>query len=469
MITLLASIFFSIVALINGILLQTTLGKNIIGRVLVFSVLLIWGAYKAYYPYLYPALSNSSIGYSVELILANLMNLAIMIIYLRKIQEELIQSETLFRVFAENARDMIYVYRISPNMGYLYVSPACKEILGYGQEYFYQNNMLLASITHPEDRIYLDALFDPKANLNELITLRLKHKKGHYVWTEQKTTFQYDEDRKTLKVEGILRDITDRMKVEEDLRLAESSRQAFLTDVSHELRTPITSIVGYLSVLLNSHRKPADIAWEEREANYLEVIYKKALQLQRLVQDLFQLTQYNARQGYFNFSQISIRELIEQTIEKYRIDVSERNLAFRLEYPESPDFLNSLIIVDEERMDQVFTNIVFNAIKYSAPGGEIAIRLDYGDADSRHDLMVSVKDTGEGIKQKDLVRIFDRFYRSQMQEGNKEGSGLGLTISKEIIEGHKGTIWAESEPGEGSTFLFTIPIYQDGRVDKRRM
>lgn len=464
MITLLSSIFFSIVAFVNGVMLQTSLGKNFLGRFIVISVFLVWGSYKAYYPYLYPALSNSSTGYSVELILANLMNLAIMIIYLRKIREELTQSESLFRVFAENAQDMIYVYRISPNMGYVYVSPACAEILGYGQEYFYQNSTMLASITHPDDILYLDALFDPSASLNEPITLRLRHKLGHYVWTEQKTTFQFDEVHNSIQAEGILRDITDRKKVEEELILAEASRQTLLTDVSHELRTPITTIVGYLSVMRNNGMKnAANMVIPDLNGtgtDYLDFIYKKALHLQRLVQDLFQLTQYDSGQDYLNFSQITIRELIEQTVEKYRIDVTGKNIEFQLHYEQDPQFLNAFLIIDEERIDQVFTNIIYNAMKFTQLGGEINVHLGYGSEGLKQMLQVSIADTGEGIDESDLVKIFERFYRSKKSENKRDGSGLGLTISKEIIERHKGAIWAESKAGKGSTFFFTIPIYQ---------
>lgn len=497
MITLLASIFFSIVAMVNGIMLQTSLGKNPFGRIIVISVFLVWGSYKAYYPYLYPAFNNSSIGYSVELILANLMNLAIMIIYLRKIREELTQSESLFRVFAENAQDMIFVYRIEPVLEYLYVSPACKKILGYGQEFFYQNNMMLASITHPEDKLFLDTLFDPSANLHEPITLRLKHRQGHYVWTEQKTAFQFDDVKNSIQVEGILRDITDRKKVEEELILAQASRQTLLANVSHELRTPITSIVGYLSVMKSIREKQEAIkkqeVMEKQEAlenqgaisahdpivnhnirtervqpddegtDYLEFIYKKSLHLQRLVQDLFQLTQYDSGQGYFNFSQITIRELIEQAVEKYQIDVTERKHSFHLSFEQDPEFLGAFLIIDEERIDQVFTNIIYNSIKYTPAGGEISIQLGYQD-DNKKALLVSISDTGDGIDQEELERIFERFYRSKKNDRTKDGGGLGLTISKEIIERHKGNIWAESELGKGSIFLFTIPIYGESSM-----
>lgn len=451
MITLLASIYFSIVALINGVMLQSSLTRNPLSRGVVIAVFLFWGAYKAYYPYLYPAFQNSSIGYSVELILANLMNLSIMMIYLRRIREELDKSEGLFRVFAENAQDMIFVYRIAPAMHYLYVSPACKNILGYGQDYFYQNNLMLASITHPDDRVYLDALFDPSVELTEPITVRLQHKDGHYLWTEQKTTFIRNEEDNTIQVEGILRDITDRKKVEEELLQTEQARLSLLANVSHELRTPVTSIVGYISMLRDGRNL-------EKLEETLDFLYRKSLHLQRLVQDLFQLTQLDSGRQYFNFSHITIRELLEQTVEKYRIDITEKGYEFRLDHKDHLEYLERYLIVDVERIDQVFSNLIYNAMKFTPAGGQIQIRLGLM-MDPEEVLLASIEDTGIGMGPEELEHVFERFYRSPSRESSKEGSGLGLAISKEIVEHHHGRIWVESEPGQGSSFHFTIPIY----------
>jgi signal transduction histidine kinase len=258
-----------------------------------------------------------------------------------------------------------------------------------------------------------------------------------------------DEETHITRVEGIIRDITDRKIVEENLKNTERSRQSLLTNISHELRTPITSIVGYIAAIKEGRFE------ENTKKNYIDLIYKKSLHLQRLVQDLFQLTQFESKQISFNFSQITISEFIKDVLEKYEWDIFQNNINFEINYEISEVFLKSFVIIDIERIDQVCSNIVFNAIKYTSTGGKILINLTEYEEDY---LLVSISDTGPGILPKDTENIFDRFFRSKIHQ-NYEGSGLGLAISKEIIEFHKGNIWVDSKIGEGSTFHFTIPFY----------
>ncbi len=448
-ITLLSAAFFNIIAVVTGIMLLRYWKMNNIGKIIIILIFFIWGIHKAYYPYLYPEFRNSQLGYISEIILANLLNFSIMLIYLQKIREELINSETLFRLMAENAQDMIYVFQLNPTMHFKYVSPSCEKIMGYKPEDFYNNPNLFFEIIHPDDRSFLEALIDPYSSFSEPLTLRWRHKSEYYVWTEQKSTFFVDEETRITRVEGIIRDITDRKKVEENLKNTEKSRQTLLTNISHELRTPITSIVGYIAAIKEGRFE------ENTKKNYIDLIYKKSLYLQRLVQDLFQLTQFESKQISFNFSQITISEFIKDILEKYGWDISQNNINYEINYEISEVFLQSFVIIDIERIDQVCSNIVFNAIKYTPTGGMITINLKHYDKDY---LLVSISDTGPGILPKDTENIFDRFFRSKTHQ-NYEGSGLGLAISKEIIEFHKGNIWVESEVGKGSTFFITIPFY----------
>lgn len=453
-ITFLSSIFFSMIAVVTGMLLQKFWAGNIVAKSIVMIVFTLWGAYKAYYPYLYPEFSNSSLGYAIEIILANMLNFCIMLIYLQKIREELTKSEKLFRLLAENAKDMIYVYRLTPSQRYEYVSPSCMNITGYSPDDFYSNSNMFSSIIHPEDTVFLEALFDPGSSFSEPVILRLKHRSGHYVWTEQKTTFIKDSDTQTTRIEGILRDITDRRMIEENLINTEKSRQTLVANVSHELRTPITSVVGYIATIRDGRLD------EQTKERYIDLIYKKSIHLQRLIQDLFQLTQFESGQISFNFSQITIREFIEDIIEKYHVDAMQKGIEFEISYDEAREFLNSYLIIDIERIEQVCSNIIFNAIKYIDGHGRISAKLKLLQQQNKDYLLVSISDTGPGISSEDIEKIFDRFYRSKSNNRQLEGSGLGLAISKEIIEFHKGKIFAESEIGHGSTFNFTIPIYK---------
>lgn len=452
-ITLLSSAFFNIIAVVTGIMLLKFWKVNTLGKFIIISIFFIWGIHKAYYPYLYPEFRNSSLGYVSEIILANLLNFSIMLIYLQKIREELFKSEKLFRLFAENAQDMIYVLQLIPNMYFRYVSPSSQDILGYSPEDFYDNPNLFSEIIHPDDKVFLETYIDPSSSFSEPGTLRWRHKSGHYIWTEQKVNFFEESGTQAIRIEGILRDITDRKKVEESLINTEKSRQTLLTNISHELRTPITSMVGYIAEIRNGKFK------DQGSKEYIiDLIYKKSLHLQRLIQDLFQLTQFESGQSSFNFSQITVQDFIDEILAKYRLDIIKNHIKFEMVYDASNEFLNTYLIIDIERIDQVCSNIVFNAIKYVKKQGSITIKLSFYN--NHDDLLVAISDTGIGITTEELDKIFDRFYRSKANKHNFEGSGLGLAISKEIVEFHKGTIWAESEVNKGSTFYFTIPIYK---------
>lgn len=454
-ITLLTSVFFSIIAVVTGIMLLKHWEMNVIEKTIIATIFFVWGFHKAYYQYLYPGFWNSPLGYMSEIVLANILNFCILIIYLQKIRKELDESEKKFRFLAENAQDLIYLFRFKPNLIFEYVSPSSSSILGYTPNEFYENPDFFEKLVHPDDTLLFNILKEPKTSLFEPIVLRFLHKDGHYIWIEQHTTVITDEAGNTIAIEGIIRNITDRKLVEQKMIQAEKSRQSLIANISHELRTPITSILGYITAFIDG-----TISETDSKNNYLNLIYKKTLRLQHLVQDLFQLTQFESGRISFNFSQISIYELIDNIIGKYKWDVKHAGINFSLEAYHANKDLDDTVIIDIERIDQVLSNLIFNAIKHTPKGGTISISFEKELKSNNEIVIIKIQNTGLGISKKDLKHIFDRFYRGKNANNlGIDGSGLGLTISKEIIEFHKGEIWVESELEKGSTFFFTLPIY----------
>lgn len=455
-ITLLTSVFFNIIAIVTGSMLLRHWEMNIIEKFIIVTIFFVWGFHKAYYQYLYPGFWNSPLGYMSEIILANILNFCILIIYLQKIRKELDESEKRFRLLAENAQDLIYLFRFKPNLIFEYVSPSSSSILGYTPNEFYDNPNFFEKLVHPDDKLLFNILKEPNASLSEPIVLRFLHKDGHYIWIEQHTTVITDATGNIIAIEGIIRNITDRKLVEQKMIQAEKSRQSLLANISHELRTPITSILGYVTAL-----KDGTISETNSKKNYFDLIYNKTLRLQHIVQDLFQLTQFESGRISFNFSQISICELIDNVINKYKWDVRHAGINFNLETCSTNTDLDDNVIVDIERIDQVFSNLIFNAIKHTPECGTISISFKKELRNSIEIIIIKIQDTGIGISKKDAHHIFDRFYRAKNANNLAlDGSGLGLTISKEIIEFHKGTIWVESEPKKGSSFFFTLPIFR---------
>jgi PAS domain S-box-containing protein len=249
----------------------------------------------------------------------------------------------------------------------------------------------------------------------------------------------------------ILQDITDLAKKLEEfsslttrLQELERTRSEFIAMVSHDLHTPLTAIKGSLDVLLHEG------VGVELSRELLGIAQKNADRLFRMVSDILDLARIEAGRFEIHREPFDIVAGLQSTIERMRRLIQDRRIELTLQ---ADDGL-PLVPADALRMDQVFTNLLSNALKFTPPGGKIALSVR-GLSD---EVLVQMRDSGMGIAAEHLGRIFDRFFRVPLPPGEKvEGSGLGLSICKSIVEELGGRIWAESVPGQGSTFSFTLP------------
>lgn len=239
----------------------------------------------------------------------------------------------------------------------------------------------------------------------------------------------------------------------------DASRRQLLSDISHELRTPMTSIRGYVEAILDKV-----FVSPEEQRHYLKLILNKMIGLNRLITDLFELSKLESGQQDLHFHSVPLAAFLRKTRQRHELDVAHNGLRFV--WDESGlDAVSSgaCVILDPERVDQVLTNLVSNAIQYTLPGGDIrfrfAAREGQRNGEPVRELVVQVADTGRGIAEQDLPFIFERFYRGR--EPAAGGSGIGLAIAKEIVTQHGGKIWAQSRKGEGSTFCFTLLLYEE--------
>jgi signal transduction histidine kinase len=248
----------------------------------------------------------------------------------------------------------------------------------------------------------------------------------------------------------ILRDVTDlARKIEElsalnaCLQNMDQMRVELLTMVSHDLHTPLTAIKGSLEVLLH------EVVGVELSRELLGIAQKNADRLFRMVSDILDLARIEAGRFRRRRESFDVVTLLRGTIDRLRQMAQEREIAVTLT---APDDLTA-VSGDTLRMEQVFTNLLGNAIKFTPHGGEIDVTVK----DTGPELLVEVRDSGVGIPKEHLDRIFDRFYRVPMPTGSEvEGTGLGLSICKAVVEEHGGRIWAESQVGRGSAFFVTI-------------
>jgi signal transduction histidine kinase len=220
----------------------------------------------------------------------------------------------------------------------------------------------------------------------------------------------------------------------------------FVSVASHELRTPIMSIIGFAETLL---AKDITISDQDRE-RYLRIIEKEGKRLGSLVQSLLDIAKIEKGGAAQNYEMFDIAELAQETINSIIIPAH-----LLVSVVQKTSFEPRTLAV-REQIRQIIRNLLDNAIRHTtAPGGSITISIDH----NQDNIIVSVKDTGTGIPENELKKIFERFHRVKGENGSKgEGSGLGLAIAKEIIEAHHGRIWVESTLGVGSTFYFTIPL-----------
>jgi PAS domain S-box-containing protein len=231
-----------------------------------------------------------------------------------------------------------------------------------------------------------------------------------------------------------------------ELRRLESIRQDFVANVSHELRSPLASIKGYAETLLRGALAEKDNARE-----FIEIIHQEGERLSKLINDLLDLSKIESGKMRMVFLPLELRPLVRRILGVLEKSAQEKSINIALDIPENLP----RVMADETGICQVILNLLDNGIKYTASGGRVKISVSIKDKF----VQIDVSDTGIGIPEKDLPRIFERFYRVDKAHSRElGGTGLGLSIVKHIVQAHGGGVWVKSELGLGSTFSFTIPL-----------
>ena len=232
----------------------------------------------------------------------------------------------------------------------------------------------------------------------------------------------------------------------------------FISLVSHELRTPLTSIIGFVSFILDGKAG----AINDRQRNSLARVQRQSKRLAALINDLLDISRIESGRIQMEQKPISLLEIVTQRLEEIRPQADEKSIQLALTAPESvPD-----IFGDEARMGQVFTNLIGNAIKFTPNNGEVSIKVE-ADGNLLH---VEVIDTGPGIPAEERQKVFDKFYQlSDISTRQQGGSGLGLSITKSIVEAHGGKLWIDDgNQGKGSNFQFVLPLVREDDDDAKR-
>jgi PAS domain S-box-containing protein len=354
---------------------------------------------------------------------------------LSRVNQALRESEKIFRLLADNASDIIFRYRLAPDPGYEYISPSTTAITGYTPEEHYADPQMIRRLVHPEDRAQLELFLNqPEQIQNKPFILRYMRKDSRVIWIEAVFTLVYDGESNRIAAQGAARDITERKRVEQ-------LKDDFIGMVSHELRTPLTVIAGAIQTAMDKRVSPED------RSDLLNDAMWGAHSLDNMLENMLELSRHQASRLKLEKKEIDAAGVIRVSINKILPRYPGRTVD--LDVPRSLP----CVCLDPERLERILCNLLDNAFKYSARDGRVHVFATLDDAC----LTIGVKNEGSGIAQADLELLFEPFNRLRATDQVK-GIGLGLVVCKRLVEAHGGRVWAESEPGHGATFKFTIPL-----------
>ncbi|MDP2115001.1 MAG: PAS domain-containing sensor histidine kinase, partial [Bacteroidota bacterium] len=365
----------------------------------------------------------------------------------RKLAKKALQeSELKYRNLIETMPDG--VYRSTPEGKFVDVNEAMVNMLGYSSK---EELMAIDIKTQlyfiPEDRESLVLQENPL----ELDVYPLKKKDGSAVWVEDHGWYVKDKAGNIIYHEGISRDITDRKKSEmqlqkysEELQDLNASKDKFFSIIAHDLKTPFNSILGFSEILKDEARN-LDIETIEQYAGIINSTSKNTF---RLLENLLDWARIQQSQILFRPVPVILKKLVGEVVEMLIENANSKLITIINCIPE-----NLIIQADEDMLKTIFRNLVSNALKFTSANGKVEIEA----VSTIHSIEISVTDTGTGIKQEDIGKIFKIGAGfSKRGTGNEKGTGLGLMLCKEFVEKHGGKIWVKSEEGKGSTFTFSI-------------
>jgi len=393
----------------------------------------------------------------------------------RKRAQKIIQeSEEKYRNVTENIDDFLYTFeRVGNFMRPLFYTSAVKKVTGYSQAEFLEDSRLFLKIIHPDDfpmlKKRISDLIRSRFQLSSEVEVRIINKQGGAVWIRNKTRIVRDEAGKIHKIYGLVSDITLKKRAEEELKKStenllklNETKDRFISIISHDLRTPFSSILGFTELLANDE----SLSKEER-TQYVNFIKDSSNSMLSLVNSLLDWTRLQTGRVKFEPQKIQAETIIEKSI----------NTLSGMSYQKGINVISTVgndhfVFVDKDLIEQVFNNLLSNAIKFTSKDDKVEVSVKpYG---TPRFLEFSIKDTGRGIKQENISKLFsvDTKFTSEGTSGEK-GSGLGLSLVKDIIEKHGGKVWVKSEYGKGSEFKFTLPtasanilIVDDNKTDR---
>lgn len=352
----------------------------------------------------------------------------------------LLHSEDRWRSFIEITEE--WIWEVDKEGVFLFTNPAVLTILGYLPEEVLGKSILYFLSSDEKEKVeaqFQANIIQKKGWVHQV--MQFTHKNGSACWLESNASELMDKDRKLIGFRGASRNITEAKNLEK-------IKNEFISIVSHEIRTPLTSIQGALMLLKKGV--------EEKDSHELiDIAQRNSVRLSNIINDIMDVEKFKLGKFKYNFSKINLKDVV---LESMRLsDALARK--YGLTISAAPTLMDAYVHGDYQRLVQVMMNLLSNAIKFTRSNDTINVAMEIIDPSVR----VSVTDHGPGIPKEFQPKIFEKFSQADSTTVRSfEGTGLGLNICKNIVQGHGGTIQFVTKEGEGTTFFFDLPQYKEG-------
>ncbi|WP_245823729.1 PAS domain-containing sensor histidine kinase [Sporomusa malonica] len=408
-----------------------------IGRLITGYAFILWSLLSLALPFSLGGSWFAPWGYLLGGILRLVIAMGTLMVYFEKTRTDLVNKETQYRLLAENAVDVIFHYQLLPERKIEYITPSVLTLTGYTPEEYYADNKLVLNLIHPDDHSLLDNFISNlPLSIEFPLTLRLIRKDKTSLWIEQKCVPIYDGNGHLIALEGIIRDITVRKKLEQMTSMFDKMNMvgSMAATVAHEIRNPLTTVRGYLQVLGRKEKYQAD---KEKFKLMIEEIDRA----NTIIREYLSLSQNRA----INFKICSLNNIIEALFPLIQADATTSKIFAHIDLTDIPELL-----LDENEIRQLLLNLIRNSIEAMPTGGNLIIRTFVEDTK----VVLSISDQGSGIPTHVLDKLGTPFITTK-----DTGTGLGLPICYQIAHRHNAVIRINTSD-EGTTFFvyFTLPV-----------
>ena len=363
------------------------------------------------------------------------------------------ESEAKFRAFISNIPGIAYRCLNEKGWPMVFISDAAKEITGYSASEFCLPNPTVSfdDLYHPDDRVIIENSLKGNNNQSFSMEYRIITKQGKVRWIREHGTYAKDESGNITWLDGFIMDINDRRAMENALKEAKehaenaaAARSTFLANMSHEIRTPMNAIIGFSDLLLTERH-----AVQTKE--HLNTINRSARSLLHLLNDILDSAKLDKGKLDLEFSDFVLSNEVDMVVSTFWLEAKRKGIDLKVELASG---LAKAYRGAPERIRQVLSNLIGNAVKFTSQG-KVYVYIHPED----DDLVFEVNDTGIGMTAEQRAVVFDAFSQADASMSRKfGGTGLGTTISKQLVELMGGRIYCDSEVGEGSTFSFRLPL-----------